>query len=308
MTRSESAARRISSVADNFDTSPKEASQSHLNRVTEYINRHYPEDLSLEKLAAVAHFSKYHFHRLFHEYFKETVHDYVRRVRLEHAARLLTTDLNASIAQIAETCGFSSSQNFARAFKAHFGVSPTSARNNPDRHITGIAEDRKDGDPDQAPLNVEIQELPSYRVAYIRDVGPYWSESNRDAFLRLMQWAVAAGAATDPSAIPIAVGWSDPATTSPDDCIFDACIPVSVNIKGDGEIRIQHLPGGAFAILRCECSWERLFWESNRLFYEWLPLSGFRRDKRPFFFKCYNNPDMNPRKLAIVDVCLPIKL
>lgn len=175
-------------------------------------------------------------------------------------------------------------------------------------HITGTAEDRKGGDSDQRPLNVEIQELPSYRVAYIRDVGPYWSESNREAFLRLMQWAVAAGAATDPSAIPIAVGWSDPATTPPDDCIFDACIPVSGNIKGNGDIRIQHLPGGAFAILRCECSWERLFWESNRLFYEWLPLSVFRRDKRPFFFKCYNNPDMNPRKLAIVDVCLPIKL
>lgn len=103
---------------------------AHLDRVVDYIQNHYSEDLSLNKLAEVAHFSKYYFHRLFREHFNETVHDYIIRVRLEQAAQRLRTDLYASVAQIADACGFSSSQNFARSFTAQFGIAPSSVRKN----------------------------------------------------------------------------------------------------------------------------------------------------------------------------------
>ncbi|MGP7982071.1 MAG: helix-turn-helix domain-containing protein, partial [Syntrophobacteraceae bacterium] len=99
-----------------------------LNRTLDYIRDNCTEDLTLTKLAKVACFSKYHFHRIFRTLLGETVNRYVRRVRLEKAVRMLTFDKDKSIIDIALDCGFSSSQNFAKAFKVHFGVTPTYVR------------------------------------------------------------------------------------------------------------------------------------------------------------------------------------
>lgn len=103
-------------------------SLTNLYRAADYIQNHFAENLSLDKLASVAHYSKYHFHRLFREHFGEAVNDRIRRVRLERAAHKLVADLNASVDAIAVSCGYSSGQNFAREFKAHFGDSPTAFR------------------------------------------------------------------------------------------------------------------------------------------------------------------------------------
>ena len=278
-----------------------------INRVIDYINNHYGEDLSLIKLAEIACLSKFHFHRLFHKHFGETVHDCIRRVRLEHATHLLVADVHASIAEIAEACGFSSSQNFSRAFKERFGFSPTAARKNPDQHQHMISktESREAGDSDETPLAIEVKELPSCRVAYIRDIGPYRSESNERAKERLLQWAVAKKLVN--ARIMMGVCWSDPETTPSQECIFDACLTVPENVQDDSEVHIQYLPGGKLAILHCECDWETIPTKRKWLFKEWLPASGFQRDERPFFFIYYNNPHMNRIRLAIVDMCLPVK-
>lgn len=291
----------------HFDTQTKNEIYVNLDRVVEYIKHHYFQDLSLEKLAAVAHISKYHFHRLFREHFGETVHDCVRRVRLEHAAYMLTTDLYVSVAQIAEDCGFSSSQNLARAFKERFGVSPTAARKNPDQHTISKIKGQRINDYFLEPLNVEIKKLPSYHVAYIRNIGPYDVESSVQVFQRLIKWALNKKIMFDAPAIPIVAGWSDPAITYADECILDVCITVSKNIKREDEVHMQDLPGGTFAVLHCECMWDVLFLQFNRLVYEWLPKSKFQRDTKPVLFIYYNNPYMNMRRLAIVDICLPVK-
>ena len=55
-----------------------------INRTIDYIRAHYAEDLSLEKLASIACFSKFHFHRLFRAVVGETLNDYVQRIRLEN--------------------------------------------------------------------------------------------------------------------------------------------------------------------------------------------------------------------------------
>jgi AraC family transcriptional regulator len=79
---------------------------ARVNRVVDHIDAHLAEPLDLNPLASVAHLSPWHFHRVFHALTGETLADRVRRRRLEvAAARLLT-----------------------RAFRAHFGVTPTAWR------------------------------------------------------------------------------------------------------------------------------------------------------------------------------------
>ena len=52
-----------------------------MHAVIEYIDRHLDENLDLATLADVAHFSAFHFHRLFHALQGEPLGDYVRRRR-----------------------------------------------------------------------------------------------------------------------------------------------------------------------------------------------------------------------------------
>jgi AraC family transcriptional regulator len=99
--------------------------RSRLNRTIDYIHNHYDEDLNLTILAEVACFSKFHFHRIFRAMVGETLNDFVQRIRLEKSITKLTTELNKSITEIALDCGFSCSQNFAKIFKAHYGMTPS---------------------------------------------------------------------------------------------------------------------------------------------------------------------------------------
>ncbi len=83
-------------------------------------NPHRPLDLA--GIARACNVSKFHFHRIFHEYQGETLSSYISRKRLELAARRLVWYPNLKISEIAMTHGFSSPANFSKSFKNHFGI------------------------------------------------------------------------------------------------------------------------------------------------------------------------------------------
>ena len=83
-----------------------------INRVADYVETHMDEDHSLETLASVAHFSPYHFHRIFKAIVGETIKDYTNRIRLEKAGRMLISSPRDSVTRVAMECGFSSSAVF----------------------------------------------------------------------------------------------------------------------------------------------------------------------------------------------------
>ena len=57
-------------------------------RVLVHIQTHLDENLALDDLARVAHFSPFHFHRVFRGMMGESVKEHVRRLRLERAAQV----------------------------------------------------------------------------------------------------------------------------------------------------------------------------------------------------------------------------
>ena len=75
-------------------------------------------------MARVACFSSYHFHRIFRALMGETLASFVKRVRLERSVYLLSHRNGASLTEIALACGFSSSSDFSRSFRAAYGVPP----------------------------------------------------------------------------------------------------------------------------------------------------------------------------------------
>ena len=104
--------------------------------VTDYINNHFAEDLSLEGVASQAGFSKYHFSRLFKQYTDSTFYKYLNQKRIEFAKTLLQ-DPGVSVTEVAFKSGFSSLSAFLRMFKLMNNCTPTEFREMYDRKKMG---------------------------------------------------------------------------------------------------------------------------------------------------------------------------
>ena len=96
--------------------------QLRIDKVTDYIHNHIDQPLSLQKMAGIACFSPFHFHRVFVFLTGETPTDYIKRIRIEKAALLLKQDKELSATEIARLCGFSSLSLLSRNFRQHFDM------------------------------------------------------------------------------------------------------------------------------------------------------------------------------------------
>ena len=98
-----------------------------IGNVKLYIREHINEPLNREILAEVAGFSIPHFHRIFTAQTGENIAAYVRRLRLERAARKLRMGA-VDITEVALAAGYDSHAAFGKAFKQQFGFSPSEFR------------------------------------------------------------------------------------------------------------------------------------------------------------------------------------
>jgi AraC-like DNA-binding protein len=92
--------------------------------VCDYINKHFNENITLEQVADLAGFSKYHFSRIFRQYAEISFYQYLNKKRIMHAASLLM-EPDISITEISLQCGFSSISAFIRMFKIHKSCTPS---------------------------------------------------------------------------------------------------------------------------------------------------------------------------------------
>jgi AraC-like DNA-binding protein len=98
-----------------------------LVRVLVHVHEHLDDPLPLDDLAAIAHFSPFHFHRIFSGMIGESVAQHVRRLRLERAA-LRLQHTQQPITHIAFDAGYENHESFTRAFKNAFDRTPSAYR------------------------------------------------------------------------------------------------------------------------------------------------------------------------------------
>lgn len=99
-----------------------------INRVIDYIDQNIDMPLTLEELASQAHFSKFHFLRVFTDVVGESPIQYMLRMRLEKAAALIMTAPDLPISDIALQFGFADHTTFSRQFRKYFNQTPTAFR------------------------------------------------------------------------------------------------------------------------------------------------------------------------------------
>jgi AraC-like DNA-binding protein len=103
-----------------------EDSFRRLLRARDAIEARYAEPLDLRALAREAALSPYHFLRLFHAAFGVTPHQYLTRVRIEAAKRLLLAD--APVTDVCFEVGFQSLGSFSALFARKVGTAPSAYR------------------------------------------------------------------------------------------------------------------------------------------------------------------------------------
>lgn len=267
-----------------------------IQRVVDYLAGHLDERFDLEALARLAHFSPYHFHRIYRGLLGETVHDTVRRLRLRRAAiDLLDRDL--SVERTAVRAGYASQAAFTRAFRAEYGEPPAQYRDA--RRSAGLENEKS---LDTYPVEVAV--LGPLRVAAIDHVGDY--QLTVEAFERLLTVAATTGLLTpatrtfgiyydDPAAVPLAELRSTACITVPDDWVPSGGL-TDARIDGGRYVRIVHT--GPYIELANAYDW---------LYRFWLPDSGEETRDLPCIEEYLNDPRQVAAKDLQTAVMLPVE-
>ncbi|WP_223189482.1 helix-turn-helix domain-containing protein [Nonomuraea terrae] len=106
---------------------PRGLSPRQLSCVRELMEQRLAEPLPISDLAAAASLSVSQFTRQFRASTGKSPHQYLLRLRLEQACRLLRTG-TASIGEVAVSCGFSHQEHLTRVMRARLGTTPAAVR------------------------------------------------------------------------------------------------------------------------------------------------------------------------------------
>jgi AraC-like DNA-binding protein len=114
----------INRLAANPDGYYEEVTHTNkaVSKVVDYINLHYNEPLSLDKLAELVYVSKYHLSHEFNRQVGTSVYRYIQKKRLQIARQLLGQGKRPN--EVYSMCGFSDYAGFYRAFRAEYEISP----------------------------------------------------------------------------------------------------------------------------------------------------------------------------------------
>lgn len=98
-----------------------------IEQITEYIDNHYSETLTLAILADMCHGSPYHLQRTFKRINGITPIEYIQQTRISIAMQYLT-NTNYTIMEISFAVGIPNTAHFATLFKKKTGYTPTNYR------------------------------------------------------------------------------------------------------------------------------------------------------------------------------------
>jgi len=311
----------------DFKELSKREYTARINRVMDYIDQNMDKPVDLSKMADIALFSPYHFHRIFTFIVGETPNNFLSRIRLEKAAQLLQDNKNTAISEIAFLCGFGNLSSFSRAFKIFFGVSAKEFRQQAKaiyvkdgvRYSKNCKPIRKIGKNIQQinsqfcsvefnkliimDTKIEIKQMPELSLIYCRHMGAF--NKIGQAYEKLFKWAIPRGLVT-PDTKTVTLYRDDPAITTVDKVRQDASIIVKGDVRVEGEIGKTTVNAGKYAVGHFEIK-ETEFEQAWNTMCSWLTESGCQPGEGCTYELYHNDYNEHPEHKFIVDICIPVK-
>jgi AraC family transcriptional regulator len=225
----------------------------------------------------------------------------VQRVRLEAAAMQLQTTLR-SVTEIALDAGYESAAGFSRAFEERFGMAPTECRKTHRLSLQVRAAQLKPRHPDTM-IAPQLRQRPDTRVVFVRHTGPYANVGQ--AWEKICAFAATRNL-FGPSTASIGIGLDDPKITSEDKIRYDACLTVDASVAPAGEVGVQTIPGGRYAVFLHAGPYDQFVHTYDAIFRDWLPTSGERLRNQPAFELYLNSPDRTPPADLRTEIWVPL--
>jgi len=118
----------VATLTELDDYRHRQRELERLAPVFSYIDEHYRDKLTVQRLADIAGLSRFHFSRLFKQMTDKSLIEFVNLIRINKAESLLRNQ-SMNISEIAHATGFSDIYYFSRTFKRLKNMSPTEWRN-----------------------------------------------------------------------------------------------------------------------------------------------------------------------------------
>jgi len=141
-------------------------------------------------------------------------------------------------------------------------------------------------------------------VVFMRHVGPY-IECGK-TWAKLCSWAGPKGL-LGPGVKLIGISHDDPDVTPAEKLRYDACIAVDRPLEPAGEVGVQEIRGGEYAVATHKGPYEKLAETYSSLFGEWAPSSGRIVSQAPCFEMYLNDPMKTAPEDLLTDVYVPLE-
>jgi len=123
------------SAFGSSNSSKAEGGDQHITRITSYIGKNYHRDISVQEIADAVGLNRTYLMHLFRRRCQISLWEYLTRLRVSHAQRLLSTT-NMQVLEIALDCGFGSVTPFYNAFSRYVGSKPLEFRRRSNDEVT----------------------------------------------------------------------------------------------------------------------------------------------------------------------------
>ncbi len=285
---------------------------SHKERVytiIDYIDKHIEDPscrLDLDAISCIACLSHYHISRIFKGYTGESIHQYVKRLRLENAAKKLLYS-QQSIQHIAESSAYNNFSAFTKAFKQHFGYPPSDFREKKNTldscimhssHAEKIIKGRNI-------IDIQIKTLMDQKVFFILKIGPYEDAASR-AWSSLTQYAYSNQLMTSKTK-NIGITYDMPEFTHEEKIRYCACITVDHHHKAKGEVGAKLIRGGCFATFIHQGPYEELCHTYDYIYKDWYIKNGATLRNQPSFSVYLTDPKTVDPDDLLTEIYVPIE-
>ncbi|WP_420574545.1 AraC family transcriptional regulator [Kordia sp.] len=295
-----------------------EIRQEYIKRihyVLDFIEKNLDTELSLEKLSQKAHYSSYHFHRIFLIIVGENLNEYINRKRIERIASILLVDVKRPIKELAYIYGFNSDSSLSRSFKKYYGVSPTTFKSEGkkilskigieslsiEKYICSITNIKKWTDMN---AQITVKQLQEIKLAGIMRIGAF--EKIGESYQKLMEWGYNHHVLDTSNFKAITIYHDNPNITQISKVRHSACVTINKAIKAEGEIRPLAIQKGNYVIgnFTIDANEFPKAWKSLSV---WIMENGYEFRDGDYFEIYLNDHETHPKKKFIVDICIPIE-
>lgn len=285
-----------------------------VNFILDFIENNLDSNLSLNSLSKKAHYSPYHFHRVFSTVVNERLNEFIQRKRIERIASIILVDSEVSLKELLYKYGFSSDSSFSRAFRKYYGVTPTKFKSEGKQILRKIGIETFSSEKYICSITnikhwikmnaqITIKEFPEIQLASISDIGKF--EETGNMFQKLMKWGNEKRVLDFSNFKAITVYHDNPNVTEKSKVRFSAGVTINQNINSEGEIRQLTLKKGIYAVGCFEIKAEEISkaWKSMCI---WVIEKGYEFRDGDFFEIYHNDSKAHPEQKFIIDICIPL--